>query len=223
LGSSVKGRKVGSVSDAAIFSFCGNKVLTTGEGGAIVTNSKEIYEKVKYIRSHGRIDKSDYFNNPLESQYSHLGYNWRMSSLTAGLGISQINKLPKIIKMRQENAEYISARLNKHKEIEVPKIPPNYEHIFQMFTIKLKYETTRDELHNFLIKKRVFSKIYFNPIHLTQFYKKTFGYREGSLPLTESISKRVLTLPLYPNMTKEEKDYLTDSVSEFFESKTKSA
>jgi dTDP-4-amino-4,6-dideoxygalactose transaminase len=223
LGSAVKGRKVGSVSDAAIFSFCGNKVLTTGEGGAIVTNSKEIYEKVKYIRSHGRIDKSDYFNNPLESQYSHLGYNWRMSSLTAGLGISQINKLPKIIKMRQENAEYISARLNKHKEIEVPKIPPNYEHIFQMFTIKLKYETTRDELHNFLIKKRVFSKIYFNPIHLTQFYKKTFGYREGSLPLTESISKRVLTLPLYPNMTKEEKDYLTDSVSEFFESKTKSA
>lgn len=219
LGSSIKGKKVGSVSDAAIFSFCGNKVLTTGEGGAIVTNSKEIYEKVKYIRSHGRVDKSDYFNNPLESQYSHLGYNWRMSSLTAGLGISQINKLPKIIKMRQENAAYISARLNKHKEIEVPKIPPNYEHIFQMFTIKLKDEPTRDKLHDFLIKKRIFSKIYFNPIHLTQFYREAFGYREGSLPVTENTSKRVLTLPLYPNMTKEEKDYLADSISEFFESK----
>lgn len=220
LGSSVKGRKVGSISDAAIFSFCGNKVLTTGEGGAVVTNSKEIYEKTKYIRSHGRIDKSDYFSNPLESQYSHLGYNWRMSSLTAGLGIAQINKLPKIIKMRQENASYISARLNKHKELEVPKIPPNYEHIFQMYTIRLKDQLTRDKLHDFLIKKRIFSKIYFNPIHLASFYKETFGYREGSLPVTESVSKRVLTLPLYPNMTKEEKDYLADSVSEFFESRT---
>ena len=68
----------------------------------------EIYEKLKLIRSHGRIDKAGYFDNPEISNYEMLGYNWRMSSITATLGISQIHKLDKLIKMRQENAKYIS-------------------------------------------------------------------------------------------------------------------
>ena len=105
LGASVGGKKVGSIADSAIFSFCANKVITTGEGGAVVTNSSEVYEKIKLIRSHGRLDKTNYFNNPLESQYIDVGYNWRMSSINAALGISQINKLDRIIRMRQENAE----------------------------------------------------------------------------------------------------------------------
>ena len=83
LGSSINGKKVGSIADSSIFSFCGNKVLTTGEGGAIVTNSKEIYEKVKLIRSHGRLDGINYLSNHSESQYEGLGYNWRMSSIIA--------------------------------------------------------------------------------------------------------------------------------------------
>ena len=108
LGSSVKGKKTGSIADSSIFSFCGNKVLTTGEGGAVVTNSKEVYEKIKLIRSHGRLDKKSYFENPSMANYLQLGYNWRMSSMTAALGISQLHKLDKIIKMRQNNAVYIS-------------------------------------------------------------------------------------------------------------------
>ena len=92
LGASVQGKKVGSVSDSATFSFTGNKVLTTGEGGAIVTNSDEIYEKLKLIRSHGRVDKTNYFDNPLDPNYIDIGYNWRMPSLIAALGISQLAK-----------------------------------------------------------------------------------------------------------------------------------
>jgi perosamine synthetase len=221
LGSSINGKKVGSVSDSSIFSFCGNKVLTTGEGGAVVTNSKNIYEKIKLIRSHGRMDKTNYFNNPSESQYVNLGYNWRISTITAVLGISQLNKLDKIIKMRQENAKYISARISKHSEIEVPKPPTNYEHIYQMYTIKFNNKNTRDNMQQFLLKKGIFSKVYFNPIHLTSFYKESFGTKEGSLPVTEEISQRVLTLPLYPNMNSEEKRYLVETVSEFFEIKNK--
>ena len=216
-GASVKGRKVGSVADVSIFSFCGNKVLTTGEGGAIVTNSHEIYEKVKSIRSHGRVDKIEYFNNPTESQYVDLGYNWRMSSITAALGISQLSKIDKIIKMRQENAKYISSRLSKYSKIKVPNPPPDYEHIYQMYTIQLSDSKTRDELHEYLTKKRIFSKIYFNPIHLTEFYKKRFGSETNSLPVTERISQQVLTLPIYPNMNMEEKNYLIESITEFFE------
>ncbi len=217
LGSTIKNKKVGSINDVAIFSFCGNKVLTTGEGGAIVTNSKKIYEKLKLIRSHGRLDKTNYFDDPLEGEYIGLGYNWRMSSITAALGLSQLSKLDKIIKMRQENAKYISSQLSKISQIVTPSPPEGYEHIYQMYTIRLPNRNIRDNLRDFLVKKKIFSKVYFQPIHLTDFYMKKFGTKPNSLPITEMISEQVLTLPLYPNMTAEEKEYLTSSIKEFFE------
>jgi len=220
LGSSVDGKKTGSIADVTIFSFCGNKVLTTGEGGAITTNSKNLYEKIKSIRSHGRIDKASYFSNPEESQYVSLGYNWRMSSITAALGISQLEKLDKIIKMRKENAEFISSRLLKlSKEIRLPHNSEKYENIFQMYTIMLNDQKTRDNLHKFLLEKEIFSKVYFYPIHLTKFYQEKFDTKNNNLPVTLDISKKVLTLPLYPNMTQEEKNYLINSIFEYFESK----
>ena len=217
LGASIDGKKVGSISDSSIFSFCGNKVLTTGEGGAFVTNSKQIYEKVKLIRSHGRQNNTDYFNNPSNSKYMELGYNWRMSTMTAGLGISQLAKLDKIITKRQDNAKYISSRLSKFSQIQTPHVPAGINHIYQMYVIKLENQEIRDKLHNFLLNKKIFSKVYFNPIHLTDFYKKKFGCKENSLPVTEKISQQVLTLPLYPNMENDEKQYLVESIGEFFE------
>lgn len=217
LGSTVKENMVGSLADSAIFSFCGNKVLTTGEGGAVVTNSKNIYEKIKLIRSHGRLDKINYFNNPKNSNYIGLGYNWRMSSLTAALGLSQISKLDKIIKMRQKTANFISSHLSKHKMITLPIPPDGYNHTYQMYTVRLPTKKIRDDLHQFLLKKKIFSKIYFNPIHLTHFYQDKFKSIQISLPTTEKISDQVLTLPLYPNMESEEIDYLVNSIDEFFD------
>ena len=217
LGSSVKGTKVGSNADATIFSFTGNKVLTTGEGGAITTNSREIYEKIKLIRSHGRIDKINYFNNPHESNYQGIGYNWRMSTITACLGITQLEKLDKIVKMRQENANFLSERLSKHSQIQVPKGSAEYTHIYQMYTIRLPNKIIRDKLHSHLLADGIFSKVYFYPIHLTDFYKNKFGTKSGILPVTEKIADRVLTLPIYPNMTIEEKNLLIESIDMFFE------
>ena len=217
LGASINNNKAGSFGDAAIFSFCGNKVLTTGEGGAVVTNSKEIIEKIKLIRSHGRIDKINYFENTENSRYQDLGYNWRMSSITAALGISQLNKLDKIIKMRQKNAAFISSKLKKFPQIITPISPDGYEHIYQMYTIRLATNKMRDDLKNHLLAKRIFSKVYFEPIHLTPFYREKFNFKEGYLPVTEQISRQILTIPLFPNMTMEEKNYLVDSISEFFD------
>ena len=217
LGSSVKGTKVGSNADLSIFSFCGNKVLTTGEGGAITTNSKEIYEKIKLIRSHGRIDKINYFNNPHESSFQGVGYNWRLSTITACLGITQLEKLDKIVKMRQEHANFLSERLSKYPQIQVPKASAEYTHIYQMYTIRLPNKIIRDKLHSHLLADGIFSKVYFYPIHLTDFYKNKFGTKSGMLPVTEKIADQVLTLPIYPNMTIEEKNLLIESIGMFFE------
>ena len=215
LGSTINGKKVGSVSDSAIFSFCGNKVLTTGEGGAIVTNSKEIYEKIKSIRSHGRMDKKSYFDDPSKPNYLELGFNWRMSSITAGLGLTQLSKLDKIISKRCKNAKYISSHLTKHENIQIPSEPSGYTHIYQMYSILLSTKKLRDDLQQHLLDDKIFSKVYFDPIHLTDFYKEKIG--EVSLPVTENVSERILTLPMYPNMNKEEKEYLINSIDAFFE------
>ena len=217
LGASINGKKVGSLTETAIFSFCGNKVLTTGEGGALVTNSKLIFEKAKLLRSHGRVEKTNYLENARTSDYVSLGYNWRMSSFTAAIGLTQLKKLDKVIKKRQENAKYLNSCFSKIREISLPIPPDGYEHVYQMYTIRLSNKEMRDKLHEFLLNKKIFSKVYFNPIHTTDYYKEKFGEQKISLPTTEKICKQVLTLPLYPNMTLEEKDYLTSSVIEFFE------
>jgi perosamine synthetase len=215
LGSSINGKKVGSISETAIFSFCGNKVMTTGEGGAVVTKSKKIAEKIKLIRSHGRLDKINYFNNPSQSNYFGLGYNWRMSSITAALGISQLHKLDKLIQMRKDHATYLSSRLQKHSQLQPPKIPESHEHIYQMYTVRLNTKKIRDDLQKYLLEHGIFCKVYFQPIHLTEFYKQNFGAQV--LPNTLHVSDTVLTLPLYPNMTTEEKNYIIDTTNEFFE------
>jgi len=216
LGSSVNKKKTGTIADSTIFSFCGNKVITTGEGGAVATNSKEVYERINLIRSHGRQDNSNYFDNPEISQYVGVGFNWRMSSITAALGISQLEKLDKLIKMRKEHAKYITNRISKHDEIKPPFSNGDYDNIYQMYTITLKNKSIRDKLHKFLLEKKIFCKIYFSPIHLTKFYQNKID-TNYSLPNTEEISNLVLTLPLFPNMTLEEKDYLINSIDEFFE------
>ena len=217
LGSSINCSSVGSVSDCAIFSFTGNKVMTTGEGGAVVTNSKEICEKIKLIRSHGRIDSVNYFQNPELSTYVNVGYNWRIPTMSAALGLSQLSKLPKIIKMRKDNAQYLSSHLSKHKEIQIPSPKSKSDHIYQMYSILLETKILRDGLHSFLTSNGIFSKIYFSPIHLTKFYMDKFKTHQGMLPVTENLSERILTLPMFPSMTNEEKKLIVDTIDRFFE------
>jgi len=141
-----------------------------------------------------------------------------MSSLTAALGISQIHKLDKIIKMRQDVAAKLSSGLGKFKEVSTLNPPSGYENIYHLYTIRLSSHELRNRLHDFLTMKKIFSKVYFNPIHLTDFYKTKFPSKQ-SLPLTELISSQILTIPLYPNMIQEEISYVLESFNEFFENK----
>ena len=91
----------------------------------------------------------------------------------------KLSKLPKIIKMRKDNANYLSSRISKHPEIEVPIPKSGSDHIYQMYTIKLKTNEMRDKLQAFLTKHGIFSKIYFSPIHLTQFYIQKFNLKQA--------------------------------------------
>jgi len=217
LGAKAGNKKVGTFGDAAMFSFCGPKVITTGEGGVVITNNKDIFEKMKLIRSHGRLETENYFSSTGYLDYVDLGYNFRISNITASLGLSQLSKIGKVISMRQKNAQYLSKKLSGFKAIILPMAPENYSHIFQMYTIIVAGgKTVRDNLKDFLNKKGIMSKVYFNPIHLSKFYTEKFGYKAGDLPETEKISDQVLTLPMYPDLTKKEMNYIADEIKSFF-------
>ena len=220
LGAMVNGKKVASFSDSAILSFCSPKVITMGEGGMILTNSRDVYEKARLIYNHGRVETSDYFSSTEQMQYVMLGYNFRMSTMTAALGMAQMEKIDKLIHMRRENANYLTQRLSEIEEIETPKEPSGYFHVYQMYTIRVTgKEGIRDELKEYLAKHGIFSKIYFEPVHLSLFYRQKFGYKGGELPITEKISNEVLSLPMYPGLTKGEMDYIIDKIKDFFSGK----
>lgn len=214
LGAMVDGKKVGTFGDVALLSFCQNKVITTGEGGAIVTDSKEIHEKLKLVRSHGRLGNESYFTSTKYVDYIDLGYNFRMSNITAALGVAQLKKVDKIIKLRRKNAEYLTKKLAKVDEVTPPSPPKGYFHVYQMYTIRVK-DGRRDALSEYLAKKGIMTKVFFYPVHLTHFYREKLGYKT-ELPMTEEISKQVLTLPIYPTLTREEMDYIIKAVETFF-------
>lgn len=218
LGATMDGKAVGSFGDAAMFSFCGNKVITTGEGGMIVTDQREVCERLKLIRSHGRLDKENYFTSIKSVDYVTLGYNWRMSNITAAVGISQLGKLDKLIEMRRGNAAHMSEGLLDVSEVEPPNPPEGFFHVYQMYTIRVGGgEKVRDGLKEYLAEKGVMTKVYFSPVHLTSFYREKFGFKGGELPNTERLSNRVLTLPMYASLTKDEMNYVIGSVRDFIE------
>lgn len=216
LGAEIGGKKVGTFGDSAMFSFCAPKVITTGEGGVIVTDNKDIYEKIKLVRSHGRLEVANYFTTAAYMDYVSLGYNFRMSNINAALGIAQLKKIEKIIQMRRKNSSYLTSKLSGLPIVSLPKEPAGYRHIFQMYTIKVSDKKTRDDLKNHLNNKGIMAKVYFPPIHLTDFYKKSFGFAEGDLPVTENLSDRVLTLPMYPELSKKEMDFVSAEIKNFF-------
>ena len=218
LGSKINDEMVGTFGNAAMFSFCQNKVITTGEGGAIVTNSEDIYQKLKLIRSHGRLEESDdYFSTTKSMDYIQLGYNFRMPTMSAALGLSQFNKIQKIVKMRRNHARYLTKSLLEIAQVTPPQEPQNQYHVYQMYTIQLESNQERDELQQHLTNAGIMTKVYFDPIHLKTFYKKKLGYKKGDLPKTEKLSERVLTLPMHPALKKHELDYIIESIKEFFE------
>lgn len=214
LGARSKDQKVGTFGNSTVLSFCQNKVITTGEGGAVVTDSYDIHQKLLLIRSHGRQESSDYFSSSDSAEYVTLGYNLRMSSLTAALGISQIKKIDTVIEMRRDLARSMTNALSDLEGVIVPDPPPDAFHVYQMYTVRVE-ENARDKLMRHFSTRGIMTKVYFPPVHLTQFFRDGFGYSGGELPQTERISREVLSLPLYPGLSHDEADFIVDTLAEF--------
>ena len=207
-------------SDMTVFSFHPVKTITTGEGGAITTNSEKLYKKLKELANHGIVrDRSEFQKNvsgPVEPWYYEmkcLGYNYRMTDLQCALGISQLSRIDRFLKRRQEIAEIYHDRLHGLKSLRLPLSPPAGSSSYHIYVVQL---VGRDRLavFNRLKDLGIHANVHYIPIHLQPYYQKRFGYREGDFPVAEKYYQSALTLPLYPEMTPDDVDFVIDGITQ---------
>ena len=222
LGASIGNKKVGSFGDASIFSFCQDKVVAIGEGGVVLVDDDDIYAKLLKIRSHGRTNDKNYFTSTESYDYDSLGYNWRMTTMNAALGLAQFRQLPHIVTLKREVADYYNQNLKglvKKGYVVLPTLQPsNFYHVYQKYTIRV-LNGKRDRLQQYLKEKGIQTRAYFGlPVHKTTYYKKLMEDEKEThrLPETNKASKEVLSLPVYPNMSKTETGYVINRIKEFF-------
>lgn len=219
-GAKLDGKLTGTFGNAAILSFCQNKIITTGEGGAIITNSKDIYEKSKLLRSHGRAedDKVNYFESINFMDYIDIGYNYRLPTMAAALGISQLEKIDTILKIRREKGQYYNLKLCEIEGITIIPDLKNGESSFQFYAFLVKNKSIRNSLQKYLVERHVFSKVQFEPIHYKSSFKNKFNTSKGSLPITEEISNRIISIPFSLKFSDADQDYIVNLIRKFFES-----
>jgi len=208
----------GTIGHAGMFSFCQNKIIATGEGGAICSDDEVIYKKLLLIRSHGRVEQAgtDYFSTINEMDYIEIGYNYRIPTICAALGISQLQKIDTIIKLRREIGKIYDNNLKNISDIQILPELEGFRTVYQLYSIMLKNPEIRGDLQEYLLKNGIYTKVYFYPIHLKTFYRKKFGYKEGSLSITEKVSKKILTLPMSLRFTNKDQNYIINHIREFY-------
>lgn len=203
LGATYKGRKVGKTADMTMFSFHPVKPVTTGEGGVIVTNNDYYYKQLLKFRSHG-IEPTDYAIEQGGWYYemTELGYNYRMTDLQAALGVSQLKKLDSFIAKRKEIADFYNTAFKDIEGITIPKQLENTQSGWHLYMIQLK-NANRKEVFDVMRAANIGVHVHYIPVYWHPYYEK-FGYKKGLCSVAEQWYERALTLPIHPNITKEQ-------------------
>ncbi len=213
LGAQLNGRPAGSFGDCGVFAFYPNKQITTGEGGAIVTDREDIRDLARSLRNQGRAT---------EAWLSHarLGYNYRMSDLTAALGTVQVSRLDEILDKRRQAAALYDAALDDVPDIHLPPMHDRATASWFVYVIRLAERFSgddRDAILAHLRSKQVGCNNYFVPIHTQPYVEEMLGTAEGDFPLTEALAARTIALPFFANITESQiarvKDVLLDAIA----------
>ncbi len=210
IGATQDGIKAGSCenSDCSIFSFHPVKNMTTGEGGAITTNSKEMYEKLLTLRTHGMVKMPEMA--PWEYEMRELGFNYRITDFQSALGINQLTKLDGFLAKRRAIAK------RYHDSFEGTAIKPLYPYhdgsAYHLFVVKIAYHDKR-ELYEKLLAKGVGVQLHYIPINKQPYYQ-SLGYGDEITPVMDGYYKEALSLPIYPLLSEGEQAYVIASLFE---------
>lgn len=200
----------GRFADISVFSFHPVKHIACGEGGMLTTNSKELYDKLSMLRTHG-ITKNNMSKNDGGWFYEMqaLGYNYRLTDLQSALGITQLAKNDKGLVIRNQIAERYKQAFKG--VLKYQSLPEGFYNAHHLFVIEVN---NRKELYDYLRAKYIYVQIHYIPVHTLPYYEK-IGYSEAVLTNAEAYYARCISLPMYPTLSEQEQEYVIDKIYEF--------
>ena len=215
IGAISEGIKAGSCvnSDISIFSFHPVKHITTGEGGAITTNSKEAYEKLLLLRGHGMSPQIDIA--PWHYDMTELGFNYRLTDISCALGLSQLKKLDSFLYLRRSIAKKYDDFFSRIDFIE-PLYPFTNNSAYHLYVIKIDFEKLNIDKKDFVLKmkeKNIGLQYHYIPINKQPYYKN-LGYGKENTPVMDEYYEKAISLPIYPNLSLDEQNYIFDKIFE---------
>ena len=224
IGSSYNGTKVGNIADITTFSFHPVKTITGGEGGAVLTNDENLYNKISLAHTHGIThDEAMMKDLPHEGMWYYeqisLGYNYRMTDFQAALLISQLGKLERFKKRRKEIVDYYDSELKNVDGIIIQKEIEQSDTCRHLYIIRLDENVlscTRREFFDEMSSRGVQPQVHYVPVYWFPYYQE-LGYKKGLCPNAEEVYKRIMSIPLYPSLTKEETAYVVDVIKTIVE------
>ncbi len=222
IGSLYKGKKIGNSKNLVAFSFYSNKNITTGgEGGIVSSNSKEYESLLRLFSLHG-IDKEAYSRLRQEGlpfyDVKVLGFKYNMTDIAAAIGREQLKRIEKINKKRRLIAELYIQYLSEVEEIVIKPVSKDKKSSYHLFPVEIK-NYKRDSLIKELLSKKIQTSVHFIPVHLFSYYKKYHPYKEGDFPVSETIFKRILSLPIFPAMDEDDVKTVVKAIKDILSKK----
>lgn len=220
LSTEYKGKKIGSMGNACAYSFYVTKNISTAEGGMLTTDDEELYEKASVLSLHG-MSKNAWSRYGTKGDWKYEvcdpGFKYNLTDIAAALGIAQMNKLDEMQDIRTEYAEIYNKAFDKIDGITYLKdngLGKNSAHLYVIQIDKNKFDIDRDTFIELLKEYNIGTSVHFIPICMHPYYINNFGYKKGDFPETEKMFEGIISLPLYPSMTREDVMYVIEAVRE---------
>lgn len=226
LGAFWQGRPVGTGSDMVTFSFHPVKPITTGEGGMVVTDREDLYQKIRLFRSHCITRETDAADLPEDAGswfYSQtgLGYNYRMTDIQAALGISQMGKLEQFLAKRRKLAARYTSAFAGHPDLILPYQLPGGQSGWHLYMVQILHHNRRKVFEK-MRQAGIEVNVHYIPVYQHLYYR-THGYADTVCPVAEKIYSRLMSLPLYPALTDRQQDYVIETLLEILKSENRKA
>jgi perosamine synthetase len=207
-GATVRGRMTGSFGAMSCFSFYANKVITTGEGGMVMTNDEALARELRYLRNLA-------FGTP-RFLHQRAGYNFRMTGLQGAMGAAQVARIESIIENKRRVAHAYNERLSGIAEVQCPPEAPWARNVYWMYAVAVQPGVDRDELTSFLLSEGIDTRTFFCPMNLQPFLRAQPGFRDVACPVAEELWRTGFYLPSSPQLSEEEIDFICGTIRRFF-------
>jgi len=207
-----RGRMVGTIGDATVFSFYATKTMTTGEGGMVTTDDPALVERMQVMRLHG-ISKDAWKRYTAEGSWHYdieaPGFKYNLTDLAASIGLCQLTKVEAMTERRRSIAARYSAAFSEVDALETPSINPDSTHAWHLYVLRLNHDALSIDRAAFvdrLAAHNIGTSVHFIPLHLHSYYRQTYGYQPTDFPVADAEYRRAISLPIYAAMSDEDVD-----------------